>query len=160
MRDLVWARRAMNGLARRSANQGPDKLRSPRAHRRPRCRRWRVLSAGGRGRKWPKGSIRRHVGSGWCIVAEPGVIDASTAITGRLWKAIGGRIAIVAGPQTPGALEDADGTTPLVRRPFVFSRGDTPGLVRLTVRHAMAVNWRIARPAPGSPHRRAVRASA
>ena len=111
MRDPVRAReRDERFLARRSANQGPDKLRYP------------GLTGGlvvGGGEFFPQGVVGANgqkglfddiVGSGWCIVAEPGVIDALSNDHRETWKAIGGRIAIVAGPQTPGALEDADGT--------------------------------------------------
>jgi 2-polyprenyl-6-methoxyphenol hydroxylase-like FAD-dependent oxidoreductase len=111
MRDPVRAReRDERLLARRSANQGPDKLRYP------------GLTGGlvtGGGEFFPQGVVRADgvkvlfddvVGSGWCIVAEPGLLD--TLPTARLatWKAFGGRIATIAGPQNAAALDDVDGT--------------------------------------------------
>jgi 2-polyprenyl-6-methoxyphenol hydroxylase-like FAD-dependent oxidoreductase len=98
-------------LAQRRANRGPDKLRYP------------GLISGlvaGSGEFFLQGQVRSNgreslfddiVGSGWCIVAsEPNVLDALTASQRDAWRAIGGRIAVVAPPQTVGALEDVDGT--------------------------------------------------
>jgi hypothetical protein len=111
MRDPVRAReRDERLLARRSANQGPDKLCYP------------GLAGGlvaGDGEFFPQGVVGANgqkglfddiVGSGWCIVAEPGVIDALSTDHWEAWKTLGGRITVVAGPKTPGALEDSDGT--------------------------------------------------
>jgi 2-polyprenyl-6-methoxyphenol hydroxylase-like FAD-dependent oxidoreductase len=111
MRDPVLARaRDERLLAKRKANQGPDKLRYP------------GLSGGliaGNGAFFPQGIVGADgrkglfddiVGSGWCIVAEPGVLDALPASRLEAWKAFGGRTAVVAGPKTVGALEDVDGT--------------------------------------------------
>lgn len=50
------------------------------------------------------------VGSGWCIVAAAGVLDALPAAQRSAWKAFGGRTATVAAIQIAGALEDVDGT--------------------------------------------------
>lgn len=112
MRDPVRARaRDERLLAKRRTNQGPDKLRYP------------GLSGGlvvGDGAFFPQGMVvgangRRAlfddiVGSGWCIVAKLGALDALAVHHRDSWKAFGGRIAVVAGHQTPDALEDADGT--------------------------------------------------
>jgi hypothetical protein len=111
MRDPIRAReRDERLLAKRSANQGPDKLRYP------------GLTGGlvtGGGEFFPQGVVRVNglkylfddmVGSGWCIVAEPGVLDALPTNCREAWKALGGRIAIVSGTQGTGALQDADGT--------------------------------------------------
>jgi hypothetical protein len=111
MRDPILAReRDERLLAKRSANQGPDKLRYP------------GLTGGlvtGGGEFFPQGVVRVNglkylfddmVGAGWCIVAEPGVLDALPTYHREAWKALGGRIAIVSGPQIAGALEDPEGT--------------------------------------------------
>jgi 2-polyprenyl-6-methoxyphenol hydroxylase-like FAD-dependent oxidoreductase len=111
MRDPIRAReRDERLLARRSANQGPDKLRYP------------GLTGGlvtGGGEFFPQGIVGANglkglfddiVGTGWCIVAESGVLDALPTYHRDAWKTLGGRIAIVSKPQTTGALEDADGT--------------------------------------------------
>ena len=111
MRDPIQAReRDERLLARRRANQGPDKLRYP------------GLIGGlvtGDGEFFPQGIVladgeRRLfddvVGSGWCIVAAAGVLDALPAAQRSAWKAFGGRTATVAGIQIAGALEDVDGT--------------------------------------------------
>ena len=111
MRDPVRAReRDERLLARRSANQGPDKLRYP------------GLTGGlvtGGGEFFPQGVVRADgvkvlfddaVGSGWCIVAEPGLLDTLPTAHLAIWKAFGGRTATVTGPQNAGALDDVDGT--------------------------------------------------
>src|ERR1700728_4637881 len=111
MRDPVQARqRDERLLARRHANQGPDKLRYP------------GLTGGlvaGSGEFFPQGIVSSNgrkglfddlVGAGWCIVAKPGVIDALSERHREAWKALGGRIAIIAGAPGPGVLEDVDGT--------------------------------------------------
>jgi 2-polyprenyl-6-methoxyphenol hydroxylase-like FAD-dependent oxidoreductase len=112
MRDPVRARERDEGLlARRSANQGPDKLRYPG------LTGGLVVTGGGEffpqgvvGADGAKGLFDDMVGSGWCIVAEPGVLDALPASHWATWKAFGGRTTTIAGPQTSGALEDVDGT--------------------------------------------------
>jgi len=111
MRDPAQARqRDERLLARRRANQGPDKLRYP------------GLTGGlvaGSGEFFPQGIVSFSgrqglfddlVGAGWCIVAKPGVIDALSLRHQEAWKALGGRIAIIAGAPGPGVLEDVDGT--------------------------------------------------
>jgi 2-polyprenyl-6-methoxyphenol hydroxylase-like FAD-dependent oxidoreductase len=111
MRDPVEARaRDERLMARRRANQGPDKLRYP------------GLAGGlvtGSGEFFPQGVVRANgesrlfddvVGSGWCIVAAPGVLDVLSASQRSAWKAFGGRTATVAGEQIAGALEDVGGT--------------------------------------------------
>ena len=111
MRDPLRAReRDERLLARRSANQGPDELRYP------------GLTGGlvtGGGEFFPQGIVRAHdkrglfdgmVGSGWCIVAVPGVLEPLSTVDRAAWKAFGGRTATVAGPQTSGDFEDVDGT--------------------------------------------------
>jgi 2-polyprenyl-6-methoxyphenol hydroxylase-like FAD-dependent oxidoreductase len=111
MRDPVRAReRDERLLARRSENQAPDKLRYP------------GLTGGlvtGGGEFFPQGIVRADgtkglfddvVGSGWCIVAASGVLDALPAARQAAWKAFGGRTATVMEPQTLGTLEDVDGT--------------------------------------------------
>jgi len=50
------------------------------------------------------------VGSGWCIVAKPGVVDALPTDYREAWKAFGGRTAIVSEAESTGVLEDVDGT--------------------------------------------------
>jgi 2-polyprenyl-6-methoxyphenol hydroxylase-like FAD-dependent oxidoreductase len=97
-------------LKQRRANQGPDKLRYP------------GLVAGlvaSSGEFFPQGRVRSNgqeglfddiVGYGWCIVtSEPGVLDALTSSNRDAWTAIGGRMAAVAAPLSPGVLEDVDG---------------------------------------------------
>jgi len=111
MRDPIQAReRDERLLARRRANQGPDKLRYP------------GLAGGlvtGGGEFFPQGVVVANgkkglfddmVGSGWCIVAEPGVLDALSTKHREGWKALGGRTTTVARQQTSWALEDVDGT--------------------------------------------------
>jgi hypothetical protein len=73
----------------------------------------------GSGEFFPQGHVRSNgreglfddiVGPGWCILAcEPDVLEALTFSHRKAWKAIGGRIATVAVPNTAGALEDVDG---------------------------------------------------
>ena len=111
MRDPAKAReRDERLLARRRANQGPDKLRYP------------GLAGGlvtGGGDFFPQGIVRADgterlfddmVGSGWCIVAAPGVLAGLSEYQRETWKAFGGRSATVGGTQIAGALEDVDGT--------------------------------------------------
>jgi hypothetical protein len=97
-------------LARRRANQGPEKLRYP------------GLKGGlvaGTGEFFPQGRVRSSdreglfddiVGPGWCIVSKPDIPDRLTTSQRHAWKAIGGRIATVAAPHTGSSLEDIDGT--------------------------------------------------
>jgi 2-polyprenyl-6-methoxyphenol hydroxylase-like FAD-dependent oxidoreductase len=111
MRDPILAReRDERLLAKRKANQGPDKLRYP------------GLTGGlvtGGGEFFPQGVVRANglkhlfddvVGSGWCIVAKPGVLDALPTDYREAWKAFGGRTAIVSEAESTGVLEDVDGT--------------------------------------------------
>jgi 2-polyprenyl-6-methoxyphenol hydroxylase-like FAD-dependent oxidoreductase len=111
MRDPVQAReRDERLLARRKANQRPDKLRYP------------GLAGGlvtGGGEFYPQGIVRADgreglfddmVGAGWCIVAVPGALDALPAAQRSAWKAFGGRTVAIAGARIAGALEDVDGT--------------------------------------------------
>lgn len=111
MRDPALAReRDQRLLAKRKANQGPDKLRYP------------GLSGGliaGNGAFFPQGIVRADgrkglfddiAGQGWCIVGESRALDALPGPHLQAWKAFGGRTAILGGPDMAGALEDVDGT--------------------------------------------------
>ncbi len=112
MRDPVKARERDERLfAKRRAHQGPEKLRYP------------GLKGGlvdGSGEFFPQGRVRLNGREALFddIVGQAGASSRVNLTCSRpsrshmrdAWKAIGGRIAAVAVPQTAGALEDLDGT--------------------------------------------------
>ena len=115
LRDPAKAReRDEKLLAQRRVHQASDKLRFPG------LTDGLVAGGDGGGEFFPQGHVRSGsgqedlfdniVGPGRCIVAtDPAALDALADSHRNAWKAIGGRIATVAGPQIDGALEDIDG---------------------------------------------------
>jgi 2-polyprenyl-6-methoxyphenol hydroxylase-like FAD-dependent oxidoreductase len=111
MRDPDRAReRDERLLAQRRADRRPEKLRYP------------GLSRGlveGSGEFFPQGRVRAHgrtalfddfVGPGWCIIAtDPAVLESVSPSHRERWKALGGRIAVIADTGAD-ALEDLDET--------------------------------------------------
>ncbi len=110
LRDPVQARaRDERMLARRRANQGPDKVKLP------------GLGGGlvvGSGDFFPQGRVRSQekegrfddiVGAGWCIVTrDPKLFGTLTALRRRGWDALDGRFALIASSPAADGLEDLD----------------------------------------------------
>lgn len=112
LRDPVAAqRRDERLLSQRRAHQAPAKIRLPG---------YQDGLVADSGVFFPQGRVRAEgreglfddvVGSGWCIVgSDPGLLDQLTAPERAAWDAIGGRFAVVGGPELAGGLLDVDGT--------------------------------------------------
>lgn len=128
LRDPDEARRRDERLlARRRAQQAPDKVSLP------------PLSGGlvaNDGSFFPQGRVRFGgrdglfddvVGHGWCIVAaEPSLLDRLTAPDRDAWAAMGGRTAALTPPQDGSGLGDTEG----VYRAWFRSHGCKAAVVR------------------------------
>ena len=112
LRDPAAAReRDQRLLARRAADQKPDKLRFPNLS---------GSMVADSGAFFPQGRVRRGgeagrfddiVGAGWCIVAlDAAALSALTPAARDAWAAIGGRVAVLGGADAPSTLADLDGT--------------------------------------------------
>ena len=111
IRDPAAARaRDERLLARRAADQKPDKLQFPSLS---------GSMVADSGTFFPQGRVRRSgeagrfddiVGAGWCIVAaDAASLSALTPAAREAWSAIGGRVAVLGAGDAPSALVDLDG---------------------------------------------------